>query len=89
MKEEGFRIAIQKAPFSVTFDNEKCCKYKVFWEQIYTDDIGRRYSKIKKVCAYNSVEEMEADVMEFLCFIEYMEEIDLDAEVAGYDEANI
>ena len=89
MKEDGFRIVIQKAPFPVTFDNEKCSKYKVFWEQIFTDDIGRRYSKIKKVCTYNSVAEMEADVLGFLCFIEYEEEIDMDAEVDVHDEADI
>ena len=72
----------------VTFEKEKYSKYKVSWEQIFQDDIGRRYAKIKKVCTYNSIEEMEADVAGFLCFIEYEEEIDLDAEVE-YDEADL
>ena len=88
MTEEGYRITIQKAPFPITFEHEKCSKYKVFWEQIFHDDIGRRYSRIKRICTYNSIEEMEADVAGFLCFIEYEEEMDLDAEVE-YDEANL
>lgn len=74
MTEEGYRITIQKAPFPVTFEHENCSKYKVFWEQIFHDDIGRRYSRIKRICTYNSIEEMEADVAGFLCFIEYEEE---------------
>ncbi len=88
MEEEYFRIKIYKTPFQVAFPAEKCCKYKVFWEQVFKDDIGRRYAKINKICTYNSLEEMEADFGGFLCFIEYMDELDLDTEVQ-YDKADL
>lgn len=89
MEEIGFRILIQKAPFPVTFEHEKFSKYKVFWEQLFRDDVGRRFKKIHKVSTYNSIEEMEADVEGFLCFVEYMDEVDMDAEVEVDDKANI
>ena len=89
MKSEGYRIRIETAPFSATFPEEKYSKYKVFFEQIYCDDIGRKYSRIKKINTYNSIYDMEADLDGFLCFIEYEEEIDLEAEVEYNDEADI
>lgn len=88
MQEEYFRIKIYKAPFPVTLQNEEYCKYKVFWEQVFHDDKGRRYAKVNKVCTYDSIDDMEADFKGFLCFIEYSEELDLNEEVA-YDEADL
>ena len=41
MKEEGFRIVIQKAPFPVTFEKEKYSKYKVVNGKLFSIDLGK------------------------------------------------
>lgn len=88
MKEECYRIRIYKKPFPVTMQGEEHCKYKVYWEEIFRDDTGKAYARVHKINAYHSLEDMEADFEGFLCFMEYMDEMDLDAEV-DYDKTDL
>lgn len=73
------RIKIYPAPFMM-IGNEQYTKYKVFYEMVYHDHIGRSYAQIKKVCTYDSIEDMEADFAGFIAFMEYQDEIDMEAE---------
>ena len=86
MKEEFYRIRIYKAPFPVTFKGEECSRFKVFWEGVYKDALGRQFSRIWHCKTYNSIEDMEADFGGFMQFIEYAEEIDMEAE---YDKTKL
>lgn len=79
MTYEYSRIKIYPAPFA-TVGNETFTKYKVFYETVYHDYLGRRYAQIKKVCTYDNIEDMEADFAGFLAFVEYQNEIDMEAE---------
>lgn len=86
MKKEYCRMIIYKTPFPVTMPLEQYYKYKVFWEEVYKDDKGRMYSKVKKYQCYHSIEEMEADFAGDVQFMMYDEEIDMEAE---YDPTDL
>ena len=84
MEKDFYRIQIYGYPFLIIGD-EKCSKYKVFYETIYHDEHGRSFSKIKKIKTYNSVGDMESDFNGFLDFIEYEEEERIN-DGNGYEE---
>ena len=81
MEREYYRLKIYKDNF-VRLGNE-VGRYKVFYEAIYTDDVGRRYSKIKKVMTYPSLQDAFEDVEGYLAFIEYEDEIQPEWEVSN------
>ena len=86
MKEAFYRLRIYKAPFPITLKGEECSRYKVFWEGVYKDSLGRQFSKIWQCKCYNSIEDMEADFGGYIQFIEYADEIDMEAE---YDKTKL
>lgn len=67
-------------------NTSRCTKYKFCYFGPYYDEFGRRYKQIRKVFSFNSVNDMELDINEFLDFIEYVEGSELDDEDRFYGE---
>lgn len=85
MEKEYYRLKIYKDNF-IRLGSE-VGRYKIYYEAVYHDDIGRRYSKIKKVMTYSSLQDAFEDIDGYLAFIEYEDEIPMDMEVA--DETSL
>lgn len=75
--DKCYRLQKDKYSFIIKVD-EKCSKFKVYYEYVYKNDIGRRFGRIMKFRTYDSYEDMQADFGGFLDFIQYDEEAELD-----------
>ena len=53
----------------------KCSRFIVYYGRICVDGVGRRFTTLKQLMTYDSIDDLEADLGGYLLYCEYEEEV--------------
>lgn len=53
----------------------KCSRFIVYYGRICSDGVGRRFTTLKQLMTYDSMDDLEADIGGYLLYCEYDDEV--------------